>query len=393
MPADNELYDLINLALMNNPVIVASRAQVNESLGLQQQASLYPNPSISVVHQEIGNNGSSGQHGVAWNKPVVRSRRIENRTAVATSNVSIAELNLQVTEQRLANQVRRGYFLVRLAQMRCDAFRQLSKSSNEITSAVRELVEVGELARTSLFQAELAAENVLAQFMAAETSLPAIRQSLAALTNTESEQFLRLASLQGAVEAAVPDYSWEEAVARLRNENLQLCIQQLKIHRAGNDVALQQSLQNPDWSVQFSVYYDDDSNDSFGGVSVTRPVQLRDWNQGNVRAAHARRSNAANSYGALELAARSALAEAFQRYLSARQRMTRFRDNIIPKAQQSLELVSAALSEGEATYLEALTSQQQFISAFSTYLNLLADCIESSIQVENVITGVSGPQS
>ena len=103
------------------------------------------------------------------------------------------------------------------------------------------------------------------------------------------------------------------------------------------------------------------SNDWAAGVSV--PLVLWNRNQGNIRAAQAEVGAAAQEVGRVEADLAARLAQAFQTYAAARQRVGRYTGAILPRAEETYKLSLEAFKGGQFEYLRVLQAQRAVAEA------------------------------
>ena len=70
------------------------------------------------------------------------------------------------------------------------------------------------------------------------------------------------------------------------------------------------------------------------------------------------------------------------RYADARQQARRYAERILPRAQQSLDVVRAAYRDGQADYLTVIASQKTYIQANLAYLDAIRNLRESQVVIK-----------
>ncbi len=101
------LNDAIALALEHEPGLRASRAQIDMTRGLREQAALRPNPSLSFVQQQEP-GGTDNQTRVELQWPLDLFRKT-GRVEVADREIDVAQQTVSERERTLASDVRLAY--------------------------------------------------------------------------------------------------------------------------------------------------------------------------------------------------------------------------------------------------------------------------------------------
>jgi len=117
-------------------------------------------------------------------------------------------------------------------------------------------------------------------------------------------------------------------------------------------------------------------------VRVGVPLPVFNRNQGNRLQADAELIAAQNEAGRIELDLRDRLAMAFRRYATARQQVERYRKEILPRAQQSIDVVRRGYEAGQINFLSLLTSQRTYIRANLMYVDTLNDMWQAATLIE-----------
>jgi cobalt-zinc-cadmium efflux system outer membrane protein len=84
----------------------------------------------------------------------------------------------------------------------------------------------------------------------------------------------------------------------------------------------------------------------------------------------------------IELELQDRLAQALRRYANAYQQANRYKQEILPRAQQSLDLVTRGYASGQVDFLTLLTSQRTYIRVNLAYLSTLDDLWQAATLIE-----------
>jgi cobalt-zinc-cadmium efflux system outer membrane protein len=381
-PVNPVVLDLVALAQVNSPTVAAAKARLLAACGLRLQASLKPNPSVGFAGQEVGNEAAAGQHGIFLQQTFLRGNKIQLRSNVAGHRVCQREIELESSLANVQLQVRQAYYQILVALIRVDVYEELLNSTKQMHQEIERLVQAEELSRTASLQSDLATVRIKTQFQAAEFQRLARQRELAALVGVGVED---LPTMDADWATGLPEYQWDELHALATTESLALRRQDYRIKQASCAVALEQSKQIVDPTWQLSAYYDDSTNYVFAGLSVSRPLQLYDRNQGNIQRACAEKAEATHNYAAIVRQTVVRLAAAYQDYQTQMVNVRAFQNELVPMNKDNLVIVMQALREGELGYLNALVSQQSNIQANQEYLDALEQAWRSVWVLESLL--------
>src|SRR5690606_34299306 len=133
--------------------------------------------------------------------------------------------------------------------------------------------------------------------------------------------------------------TWETQLARLAAGSPEIRASLADVDRARRALARECVEAVPNIETQASVQYDYSSDDTIAGVQIGVALPLWNKNQGGIRRAQAEVTQANRQVDRVTLDLVARLGTAFQQYGDARARTARYRDQILPRARQTLALV------------------------------------------------------
>lgn len=386
------LTDAIGRALEHEPGLRATRAQVDMTRGLRDQAGLRPNPSLSFFQQQEP-GGADNQTRVELQWPLDLFRKT-GRVEVADREVDVAQHATAERERTLSADVRLAYGQVTAAVRTLTVTEQLLAATSRQLTLISSRVEQGatppldrDMVRVEVQR--LGAERSL-QTGAVERRLVELKRLLGmpadaslALRNA-LEDLVRQEMAPGANEprsdtpAPRPDVL--EAEARVR-------VAEAQIDRAQREG-------RPDMSL-FGMYMRMDAGfpqQGFSptgalepirsvfhyvsvGATVTLPVLSR--NQGAVAAAEAERTGATARAEAARLSAQSEIAAARSRDEHAHRALEAYSADAIALARQNLVAVRQTYDLGRGTLLDVLNEQRRYLDVERAYTDVLREAYEA----------------
>lgn len=380
--AELSLSTLEQLALANNPTIGQADARVRALRGRWLQAGLPPNPTAGYLATEIGNEGKAGQQGGYVGQDFVTGGKLRLNRAVIAQEIQRAEQEQAAMQLRVLTDVRKAYYAALLAQRRTDLAAELSRVSTRAAAASQELFDVaGDIPRPALLQTQIEQQNATIFVQTAENERQAARRNLSAVVGSN----LSDARLSGEVTQLPALLNWEEQLARITATSPEMAAAFANVARA--QAALQRACVEPvpDVTTQFIVQYDNATEDTVTGVQVGMPLPIWNRNQGGIRQAEAEITEARRNADRVELDLKRRLATAFQAYATARSQAEIYSGQILPKAQESHELVQRGYTLGEIGYLDYLSAQRTYSQTNLAYLEALSTLWANWNEIEGLL--------
>jgi cobalt-zinc-cadmium efflux system outer membrane protein len=373
------LADLEEMALANNPTLTVAWARVNAARGRQVQSGLYPNPMIGYTGQDMGEDGTAGQQGGYVSQQFITGKKLQLNRAIGSREVREQRFLFDAQELRVLSDVRLRYYDALAAQRRVELTAELSKVSAQLADNSRQLREAGQIADSDLLQAEIESEE--AQILATNA------------TNERQEAWRRLSAvvgvpamapspLVGALDGELPSYEWAEVYIAVLGQHPQLAAAIARIERARIAIARARKENVPDVSVMTMVTHMNQTGDDVVGVQAGIPIPVLNQNQGNIMAAQAELTAAANDLRRIELDLQDRLAMAYRRYANARQQVDRYRNEILPRADRSIALLGEGYRAGQTDFLPLLTSQRTYIRVNIAYVDALLELQQAATLIE-----------
>jgi len=382
IPETLTLDALIGIALVNNPTLRQSAAVVDAQRGRMTQVGLYPNPIVGYMGSEIGDNNTAGQQGGYIEQEFVTAKKLQRNRAVAAQDVNQALWLQEQQRYRIENAVRLRYYDLLGAQRRVEIAENLQITAKRAADASRQLREAGEGTRPDLLQAEIEVQQAEILLANAKNEYVA---SWKQLTSVLGVPTLEPVPLAGNLNETPPEYYWEETLAWLVANSPEIQAARTTVARA--HAALDRACVEPipNIGMQTSVQQDKSSGDTIVGVQVGVPVPVFNRNQGNIAAAHADLRRAQEETLRVELELRERLATAFRRYQNAKQQVDRYREEIIPRAQESLNLLNEGYRRGELSFVQVLFAQRTYFQTNMAYVEALTDLWQSSVTISGLL--------
>ncbi len=120
-------------------------------------------------------------------------------------------------------------------------------------------------------------------------------------------------------------------------------------------------------------------------LQIVTPLAIYNRNQGGVREAQAQITEASRNAERLQLELEQRLASVFGRYANAHQQAKTYSKRILPRAPETLELVTTGYQAGEVQYLTLLTAQRTYFETNLAYLTSLEQLWSAHVEIESLL--------
>lgn len=376
------LQEIEQLALAGNPAVNAAIAEIESLRGKLVQAGLPPNPRVGVNGEDINEDGGAGRYGVFFGREVVRGNKLCLSRSVVDAEINAAEQRLEVVRRKLLTDIRQGFYEVLVAQEKIATIQDLVEISQNAVNASEKLFEAKEAAKTSVLQSELELQNAKVLLKQAENQKQGATRRLAALLGQED---IAIDSVNGDIRSLSQLQGFEQSYDELVNSSPEINALFAEVEQRRRNLRRQIAEPIPNVTWQTTVQFDTVTDDVVTGFQIGMPIPTLNRNQGAVHQARQQIIAAERETEKKALDLRQRLASAYQDYIDAKIQVEAFESEIIPKASETLELISLGYEQGEVPFLEWLTAQRTFSRTQLTYLNQLSNLWEKNWQVRGML--------
>jgi cobalt-zinc-cadmium efflux system outer membrane protein len=368
------LEDVEQLALTVNPALAEAAARIRAARGQQYQVGLPPNPEFGYSASEIGNDGRAGQEGLIVGQEFVRGNKLGLNREVEAREVLRLEQHFAAQQQRVLTDVRIAFYNAYLAERRVDLGRSLQMVGGQLVATAGALLQAQEGRRTDLLQAEIESQRANMDLAQAESIHRGAWRRLAAAAGKPD---MPTQALIADVDALDWSLGWDETLTRLLGESPEVSAAIVEIDKARMAVTRARVEPIPNVTAQLLAQYDAATNTTIAGAQVTVPLPLWNRNQGGVAKAQGDLAAASRRLDMVELRLQRDLAAEYQHYETALARTSTIRQEILGRAQQTLDSARQAYSAGELNFLDFLTVQRTYFQANLEYLTALGELCQS----------------
>ncbi len=359
--------DAIRVAINNAPSLRRAGYRVDFAAGRVIQAGLYPNPTIGFDGEGLGSGaGSGGETIYRVEQEIVLGGKLDKARQVAEVDQLSAQAGFVAEEFAVAARVTRAYYETVAARERLENRRELLDLSDRLLEAATAQVDAGAATEPDRLRAEVIRDQARIEHESARLAYEASKQNLASAMGLERLDDLPLSSDMQQV-PTLPNL--ESFLAASLESNSRIKQAQLAIDKAQKVHTLARAEAMPDLVVSAGPRYSDIENETTIDLGIGIEIPLFDRNQGNIRAAVAERLSSAAALREVQLKLIAEVSRAYADYESARIAVDRYREQLLQKAERTLELTRQAYERGKTDYLRLLDAQQVVIESRIAYVD------------------------
>jgi cobalt-zinc-cadmium efflux system outer membrane protein len=374
--------------LERNPELAVLGYQRDALEGALTQASLLPNPELSVMLQDAFGSGAyqgidSLETTVSLGWLLERGVR-ERRVDAARAGVDLGSAEAAVARLDIGAETARRFLTCLAFQARLGWANGAVELAEETIAAVADRVAAGRTpaaerarAEAELARAELVEEDYTHELLSAYHLLSAQWGDVRPDFEAVGGDVMRLPALE----------PFEAVVARLQqNPDLARYASQERLYSA--ELALAEAQARPPWVLSGGLRRYETSDDLalVGGLSI--PLAVRNRNEGRIAAARANAARTSAERMAAEVRIETTLFALHQELNHYLQTARRLREDIVPQLEQALVDTRRAYELGRYGYLELRAVQGEVLEAQQALIESSIGAHGIGIEIER-LTGVA----
>src|SRR3989449_50057 len=384
------LEQVQKIANESNPTLRQAEAEIRAAKARQQQAGLYPNPTVAYTGDEIrGGSVGGGKQGFFVQQTVVTGGKLSLRREVFGKHVKVAELEAEEQKMRVQSAVRMAFLRVLAAQELLDARRDMAMIAQDAAETQRRLMNTGQADETEVLEAEVEAQRMR---MTARRQENALREEWRSLTAVIGQPDLPLTTVGGDLEKGWPEVNEEESVETIAKESPAVRIADAAEARAQTVLARAKRESIPDVQLRAGMEY---NNELLGSAPIAKgwegiaevavQIPLFNRNQGNVSAARADIDRALQEKKRIALTLRERAASAVDQYANARLMAMEYRDEMLPRAKKGYGLMVERYGQMLASYSPVLDAQGKIYELQLEYIAPLESVWTNGIALQGYL--------
>ena len=344
------LSEALAKAGAESPAVEVSRAEIEVARGNQKQASLRPNPELSVEVENIAGSGMfkglrSTEYTVSVGQRLELGGKRSARTRAASAQTNLAEIQAAIAQAELTSSVRLAFTDAVAAKSRLDFAMRVVERNRELARIAKILVETGRDPPLRALRANAALGEAEAELEAARANEYSARLSLAALWGSQTPPVQ--------VDTVWLDGNTLEFEADL-SRTLQIQLVEADRNAASAIVSRERTNAIPDLTVSGGARRFEENGDTAFVLGASIAIPFGNRNQGSIQAAEAN-VRAADARSALRLVEINREYNIARNQLGATQsRVETLNSQTLPQAEEALRLAQLGYQYGKFTLLDVL---------------------------------------
>src|SRR3989454_4702638 len=175
------LEQVQKIANESYPTLRQAEAEIRTAKARQQQAGLYPNPTVVYTGDEIrGGSVGGGKQGFFVQQTIVTGRKLGLSRDVFGRDVKLAEMEAEEQKMRVQSAVKMAFLRVLAAQELLDARRDMAAIAQDAAETQRRLMNTGQADESEVLEAEVETQRARISARMQENTLREEWRSLAA---------------------------------------------------------------------------------------------------------------------------------------------------------------------------------------------------------------------
>lgn len=378
------LEELLSLAFANNPAIKELAATTQIAAGYRTQVGLYANPMLGYQGQQLADAGTD-QHLLFVQQQIITGDKRALNRAVLNEAVRAQVQELEAQKFRVATDIKIAYYDSLRIQEQLASIDQFFELLKQGVNAAEKRMQAGEGSRIDLLQTQVQIKQLELDRRQLSASLSARLREIVALAGMPNMQ---LQAVAGELPKLPASQDWKAIEDGLVATSPEYAAAQARIHQASAAIRRQESQPLPNLSVQFGAGVDNSTDSGMMNVQVGAPIPVFNKNQGNIAAARAEYCRAVQEAQRIDNAIRARLAIASGDYARAAEAVDMYLSELLPAAQETLDLAEGAYRAGEQDFIQLLVTRRTYFDTNLAYIAARAQLATAQAQVDGyLLTG------
>ncbi len=387
------LQEAVRLALSRSPGLEAAKARVDAARGRQHVAGQWANPELEIATEDWPLGGGGFAHakqtlGLAQTLPYPGKKKLDRR--IGGTDVRIRQAELGGRRSELVREVKTAFVRALAAERKFVLTGDLSKLAEAGAKAARERVEAGDASPHDQLRAEIEWEQTRTEEAA---SRRARDQAVATLCQWVGQPARPGIVLQGSLEELGEPVAQSCRPETWLAGHPEVLAARLEVEQAELEEKRAALEPYPDPRVRLAGGRVGESDESVLELSLALPLPLFDRSKGRRQEAAARSVAARAELAAVEQRLVREWTEAIQEFHSALEQAARYRDRILPRAEEALRLVGDGYAAGKFGFLELVDARRTAAGSRLVFQQKLLDSAEARVRLESFLPAPASPES
>lgn len=381
------LEEALERSARENLDLRIAREEAAAALARAVSAGAWSNPGLAAVREKLSDGdleASETVYSLSQTLEIGGQRGLRRTAALRAADAAAAQVESE--RLRLEFAVRRTFVLAALAEARLSSFERVTAVVRLVEHAGQARYEEGDV--SDFERRRLQVERARYEDMLARERLRLVRaaRELRLMVAPDAGSvLLPLHPLEG-LTVSMPGEFGESQLAFVAERRFDVLAARAEVEAARQSHSLAARERIPDLTL--SGGYKEQSDGFQGGViGLSIPLPVLDRNAGSIAEAQANLSSAIARHDLVRRRAEANIIEALEAYRSLIQRMEQIDGGLLEGTDGLLETAQIAYTEGEMTLIELLDAADAYRASRELALELLADFLIASFDLERAIGG------
>ncbi len=365
------LGEALNIAIEKNPQLQSTRDQIDAAIGSLRQSKLYPNPVLGLLAEEIPSNElglNQSQNLVGITQPIITGGKRGLGIKVSEKSKEKDEFERDAVLLAVIADTKKAFYKVVADQEGYAIAKKVEEIAKGIYESEKVRFDAGEVAITNVLRAEVE-----------------LSKARNLVSNAEGNLQNSIKELQTVM--GIPEEILNGVMGKLLTKPEELSLHELELNMKGNQPVLKASKKNieiaetqltlgkrqaiPDINVSAGYKQLTQENVDTIQMGIEIPAPFFNRNQGNIQKGKALSKKAKSENLSVYNELLFQLKKNFNSYNVERKRVIEYGDKILPKAEESLKLITRGYKEGEFDYIDLLDAQRTWAETRISYIESL----------------------
>lgn len=379
-----------SIALSNNPTLRGMAATTQKAAGYRTQVSLRANPSVGYQGMQLADEGTD-QHVAFVEQEFVTGGKLALNRRVLNEAVQAQLHELETQRVRVLSDVRSKYYEALAAQQRIElihVFQSVADKGFELAELRKAALEGSQI---DVLQAKVQKNEIDLAHQQAQIAFQAAWKELAALAGVAD---LSPGHLSGQLPKSEELLDWQSVSATILSSSPELQAAQARVRQARALLDRHGVQAIPNLTMQLGAGVDNSTDSGMINVQVGAPIPVFNQNQGNIAAARAEYCRAQMDVERIENSIAARLAAVSQSYQSAAIAVTKYSQEILPNADESMGLAEIAYKAGETNFTQVLIARRTYFDTTLQFIAAQTQLAQARARVDGfVLTGGLDPMN
>lgn len=375
------LAEIQDLALANNPSIRAMSATAQAESDYQYQVGRPANPEIGYAANQLADQGTD-QHLVYVEREFVTAGKLQLNQNVLGHSAEAFRWDVESQRYRVRTDVRLKFLQALVAQRQKELIDDFNEVLSRGVNLAKRRLAAKEGTQTDLLQSQIQLNEMEVLRQQAEYRWNAAWQEMVAVAGVPD---MAPTQLNGQLDPLDGPLNWDEVYGNLITSSPELHSAYSRVRQAQCNLSRQEIQTIPNVTANLQSGVDNATGSGMLQLQVGAPIPVFNKNRGNVSAAYNEFSRATHEVERIKMSLKARLAQVSQEYDSAKFAVTRYEQQILPKAKETLDLTEQAYGAGELSFIQTLIARRTYFDTNMAYLNSLGNLAQAHAKVDGML--------